>query len=90
MENPAMAAKKTKETFFSLGDRVKIRHSDWCGRIVELRGPLGPGGVQVYGVRVRSKPKPFYTEVLGDQLVLLPAKSKEGEKEKSEQKRDSN
>jgi hypothetical protein len=70
-----VAKKKKAEVFFNLGDRVKIRHSDWCGRIVELRGPLGPGGVQVYGIRVRQKPKPFYTEVLGDQLVLIPAES---------------
>ena len=38
-----MAAKNKKEIFFNLGDRVKIRHTDWRGRIVELRGPLGPG-----------------------------------------------
>lgn len=40
-----------------VGDVVKIRHSDYKrARIVQLRGPLGPGGAQVYRVRVRRKP----------------------------------
>ena len=57
-----------------LGDRVKIRHSaDLRGRIVELRGPLGPGGVQVYRVRIRRKPRPSYIEVREDQLEAVPA-----------------
>ena len=31
-----------------LGDVVKIRHSGWRhGRIVELRGPLGPKGSHI-------------------------------------------
>jgi hypothetical protein len=58
---------------FNLGDRVKIRHSlGRKGRIVELRGPLGPGGAQVYRVLIQRKPKK-YIEVLEDQLVLLRA-----------------
>jgi hypothetical protein len=68
-----MAPKKPTEPL-KLGDRVKIRHSaDLRGRIVELRGPLGPGGVQIYRVRVRRKPKPTYIELREDQLVLIPA-----------------
>jgi hypothetical protein len=70
-----MPAKNQKEVFFNLGDRVKIRHTDWTGRIVELRGPLGPGGVQIYSIRVRNMSRPFYVEVRGDQLVIIPAKS---------------
>jgi hypothetical protein len=59
---------------FKLGDRVRIRLSGGMrGRIVELRGPLGPGGVEIYGVRVRRKPKPLYIEVREDQLRLIPA-----------------
>jgi hypothetical protein len=61
---------------FNLGDRVKIRHSGGLrGRIVELRGPLGPGGVQVYRVLVRRKPTRKYIELMEDQLELVPAKS---------------
>ena len=68
-----MAGKKAA-TPLKLGDLVKIRHSaDWRGRIVELRGPLGPGGVQIYRVRVQRKPKPAYIELREDQLVLIPA-----------------
>jgi hypothetical protein len=72
-----MADRKEKPAFlFNLGDRVKIHHSSLRGRIVELRGPLGPGGAQVYRVLVRRKPRPVYIELLEDQLVLAPAKAK--------------
>jgi hypothetical protein len=55
-----------------LGDRVRIRDSGGLrGRVVELRGPLGPGGVQIYRVRVPRKPKPSYIEVREDQLEVL-------------------
>jgi hypothetical protein len=63
----------TSAQTLKLGDRVKILHSGGMrGRIVELRGPLGPGGVQVYRVRVRRKPKSTEIEVREDQLELLP------------------
>jgi hypothetical protein len=56
-----------------LGDMVKIRHSGFeRARIVELRGPLGPGGAQIYRVRIPLKPKSKYIEVREDQLILLP------------------
>jgi hypothetical protein len=58
---------------FKVGDRVRILNSTLTGRIVELRGPLGPKGAQVYRVRYRGKPKPAYTEVLGEQLEVIPA-----------------
>jgi hypothetical protein len=59
-----------------LGDRVKIRHTAGLkGRIVEWRGPLGPGGAQVYRIRIRRTPEPVYAEVLEDQLEVLPAKA---------------
>lgn len=55
------------------GDKVKIiSGSGPTGRIVELRGPLGPKGMLVYRVRLRKKPKPVYVEVREDQLELLP------------------
>jgi hypothetical protein len=67
-----MADKKDTEPL-KLGDWVKIRHSGFKrARIVELRGPLGPGGAQIYRVRVRGKPRPMDIEVREDQLVLLP------------------
>jgi hypothetical protein len=56
-----------------VGDRVKILRSGYRrGRIVEERGPLGPGGVLIYRVRIPGKPKPIYIELREDQLVLVP------------------
>lgn len=66
-----MAVKKPAVPF-KVGDRVKIRHSELRGRIVGLRGPLGPGGAQIYRVRYRGKPRPAYIEVREDQLLLIP------------------
>jgi hypothetical protein len=66
-------AGKTSAPLLKLGDRVRILHSALQGRIVELRGPLGPGGAQIYRVRVRRKPKPKYIELREDQLVAIPA-----------------
>ena len=66
-----MAAKKAVGLpSWKVGDRVKIRHSEFRqAQIVELRGPLGPGGAEVYRVQVRRKPKPMFIEVLADQLM---------------------
>jgi hypothetical protein len=72
----AMQEHEKPAFLFNLGDRVKIRNSGGMrGRIVELRGPLGPGGVQVYRVLVRRKPERSYIELMEDQLDLAPAKS---------------
>jgi hypothetical protein len=65
-----MAVKKAAEPL-KLGDRVAIRNSDLRGRIVELRGPLGPDGAQIYRVRYRRKPNPAYIEVREDQLSRI-------------------
>jgi hypothetical protein len=64
--------KKAKaELVYSVGDRVEILH--WGpGKVIELRGPLGPDGAQVYRVLYRRKPTPAYMEVLASQL--RPAK----------------
>ena len=58
-----------------LGDLVRIRlHPDVRGRIVELRGALGPGGAQVYRLLLRRKPSPAFVEMLEDELeVIRPA-----------------
>lgn len=68
-----MALKKVTEPL-QVGDLVSVRNSaDMRGQVVELRGPLGPGGMRIYRVRVPRKPKPIYIELREDQLVLLPA-----------------
>jgi hypothetical protein len=72
----AKAIVKTGIPTLKLGDLVKIRHSGFRrGRIVELRGPLGPNGAQIYRVIVRRKPTPAYIEVREDQLVAIPAEA---------------
>ena len=69
-------AKKKVVHDLKLGDRVKILHSGYPpARIVELRGPLGPGGAEVYRVRVRLTRKPIYIELLADQLEPIPAET---------------
>ena len=69
-------AKETTSPVFKYGDRVRVRlHPDLRGRVVELRGALGPGGCQIYRVRFPRKPKPFYIELREDQLILLPPKT---------------
>ena len=60
-------------TLFKPGDRVKILDSNGLsGRVVELRGPLGPKGAQVYRLRLWKNPKPVYVEVCEDQLEAIP------------------
>ena len=67
-------ANQKKDPVLTLGDRVMIRKAGMKGRIVELRGPLGPAGARIYRVQVRRKPTPAYIEVREDQLELVPAK----------------
>jgi hypothetical protein len=65
--------KKKAVPEFKLGDYVRILHSGYLrAQIVELRGPLGPGGVEIYRVRVSGTQKPTYIELRGDQLELIP------------------
>ena len=66
-------AKLTTTPLLKLGDRVRVLHfPNWRGRIVELRGPLGPGGTQIYRVRFPRKPKSMYVELREDQLIPIP------------------
>lgn len=54
-----------------LGDRVTVRGPlPMRGRVVDLRGNLGPGGVDVFGVELANSSR-SYIEVLADQLTLL-------------------
>lgn len=60
-------------TALKVGAVVTIRDSGYKrGKIVELRGPLGPNGSRIYRVRVRRKPRPAYVELREDQLTVLP------------------
>jgi hypothetical protein len=74
-EDLAMAPNNLDEPL-KVGARVKILNSRLQpGRIVEFRGPLGPGGARVYRVKLRGKPYPAYIEVLEDQLEVIPEMS---------------
>jgi hypothetical protein len=54
----------------ALGTIVRIRNSGYGrAKIIEYRGPLGPKGVRVYRLLVRSKP-PAYIEVTEEQLEI--------------------
>jgi hypothetical protein len=67
------ANKKAKpDRTYAVGDRVEILHFG-PGKIIEVRGPLGPGGAQVYRVLYSRWPRPAYLEVLASQL--RPAKA---------------
>lgn len=80
-----MMAMNKSSPLFHVGDRVKIRNSNWRGPIVEFRGPLGPGGSFIYRVRTSRKPKPSYIEVREDQLIAIPAAPKGGPGPSAEQ-----
>jgi hypothetical protein len=73
-----MATKKPSPApLFQVGDRVKIRYWEHLpARIVEFRGPLGPGGTFVYRIRIAYKPKPSYAEIPEDELIAIPTPSK--------------
>jgi hypothetical protein len=83
MEGRSMSEKDQKKPapLFNLGDRVKVHHSGGTrARIVELRGPIGPGCVQMYRIVVVRKvpgtrPIRTYIDVMEDQLELIPAKA---------------
>ena len=75
-----MAKKKRPEVLasFKLGDRVRIKnYAGQVGKIVEYRGPLGPGGAPVYRVQVRRKPNISYIELLANQLEAVSPAHKE-------------
>jgi hypothetical protein len=66
--------KKEAAPTLKLGGYVRILHTAYpWARIVEVRGPLGPGGVQIYRVRIGLKPKPIYIELREDQLEPVSA-----------------
>jgi hypothetical protein len=68
-----VAANKVPD-LLNIGDRVRILHyGGQTGRVVEYRGPFGPGGAHIYGVRIQRKPSSDYIELREDQLELIPA-----------------
>ena len=55
-----------------LGDRVRIRGPlVMKGHISELRGNLGPGGIDVFGVELEYTDDTAYIEVVASQLEFL-------------------
>ena len=67
-----MAKKKEAPEPFKVGDYVGIRYSEWRAVIVEERGPLAPGGMLVFRIRIAESGKPHFVEVREDQLIRLP------------------
>jgi hypothetical protein len=56
-----------------VGTFVKLLYTDFERvKIIEYRGPLGPGGMRIYRVRVSLKPKPLIADVREDQIVVIP------------------
>lgn len=71
-----MTTNNTSTEPLQVGSVVKILNTGYRkGKIVEYRGPLGPGGARIYRVCVRSKPKPAYIEVREDQLAVISTDS---------------
>lgn len=67
-ESPPMAP----PNLLRVGDLVRFRSQPTVrGRVVELRGPLGPGGAQVYRLLLRRKPVRAFVEAWEDQLEVI-------------------
>ena len=75
-EEGSMAEKEQEKptVLLNLGTASKSATPVDCPGELSNCGPLGPGGVQVYRVRVRRKPEPKYIELMEDQLELVAAK----------------
>jgi hypothetical protein len=74
-----MAGKKVSEPL-KLGDLVRIPHfGNQRARVVELWGALGPGGMQVYRMRVLQKrglkTRPLYIDLPEDAVVPITPKA---------------
>ena len=55
-----------------LGDRVNSPGPMLMkGRIIELRGNLGPGGIDVFRIKLANQMRPAYIEVVASQLEFL-------------------
>ena len=71
-----MADNPTTTPTFDVGDIVRtVRpYGRLKGRIVELRGPLGPNRAQIYRIKYGPKGARAYTELREDQLEIVPAR----------------
>ncbi len=70
-----MASEPQIETGFKLGAKVRIKNYQGpAGKIVELRGPLGPNGIDIYRVAIPMKPGISLIEVRENQLELVATK----------------
>jgi len=60
---------RTKPTapIFAVGDRVRVKLANVLAEVIELRGPLGPRGAQVYRLK-RSRSQ--FVEVREEQIEL--------------------
>jgi len=77
-EKPIMAKRPLQEpiTACKIGDYVNIRHFDGrIGRVIELSGPIGPGGQAVDRVTIGRGSRPDTIVLLGDQMDLALEKS---------------
>ena len=67
-----MPKKKAADEDFQLGDIVVVKlHPKIRAKVIELRGPLGPNGEQVYRIRFSKRFMRRQAEVLPEQLRLL-------------------
>jgi hypothetical protein len=74
-----MIANGKHEASIKLGSRVRIRHTNGLkGKVVELRGPLGPDGVNIFRIQIRTTPEPGFIEVREDQLEILHSRQDVG------------
>ena len=61
-----------QQVVLNVGDIVVAKHHpDWRGTVIELRGPLGPNGEQVYRVRFGEKRSAVETELLAEQVRVI-------------------
>ena len=67
-----MPKKKAADEDFQLGDIVVVKlHPKIRAKVIELRGPLGPNGEQVYRIRFGKSLGRGQAEVLPHELRLL-------------------
>lgn len=67
-------ARKQAVVCFPVGTRVVIKYlGGIVGKVVEIRGPLGPGGAMVYRVRSGRRPHRSEVELMEHQFEAIPA-----------------